>query len=488
MRDLHRSWICLVALLAAMPAVAQQLANSGFEDNLNNWSTFGQGWRTGGGGDAHSGSLGAVNDVQTSDSDTYRGLFQNVPVIPDNLYSGGAYIRAVNVDNSESWFELQFLDSSGSVIVQHQSTHVATDQGFTFMDIDPVLAPAGAVTASVRAIVYMPSAPGDTDYHIFDDIEFTNATPVHSNLLNWGFETGDFADWSTFGQGWSVSTGDVAFSHTYGAVNDVLLSDGDEWRGVIQNVAVTEGLTYAAGVYIRAVALESSEAWLELQWLNSSGGVISQLTTSAITTDQAFQLASLHGIVAPAGAVTASVRGIVHMVSAPTVTPDFLIFDEFYFLRPVDLTITLSASTNIVGANQLITYSLLINNRSASMSGSYFVTNDFTTNLTFVSASDDGVNSGSTVSWSMFGLLGGATTTLTVTATQPHYTGSTQEYVHTVSASVGSGIGDPISGNNSQSTQTTTVGVPMLTLLALLILGAVFIWARWRMQRREAEA
>ena len=213
MRDLHRSWICLVALLAAMPAVAQQLANSGFEDNLNNWSTFGQGWRTGGGGDAHSGSLGAVNDVQTSDSDTYRGLFQNVPVIPDNLYSGGAYIRAVNVDNSESWFELQFLDSSGSVIVQHQSTHVATDQGFTFMDIDPVLAPAGAVTASVRAIVYMPSAVGGTDYHIFDDVEFTNVTPVHSISQKRGFETGDIADWSTLGQEWSIGTGADTYSH-----------------------------------------------------------------------------------------------------------------------------------------------------------------------------------------------------------------------------------------------------------------------------------
>ncbi|MCO5045057.1 MAG: hypothetical protein M9935_07250 [Kiritimatiellae bacterium] len=92
------------------------------------------------------------------------------------------------------------------------------------------------------------------------------------------------------------------------------------------------------------------------------------------------------------------------------------------------------------------------------------------------------------MSWSSVRIGRWGTTTLTVTATQPHYTGSTQEYVHTVSASVGSGIGDPISGNNSQSTQTTTVGVPMLTLLALLILGAVFIWARWRMQRREAEA
>ncbi|MBW7907404.1 MAG: substrate-binding domain-containing protein [Kiritimatiellae bacterium] len=213
MRELHRSWICLVALLVAMPATAQRLVNSGFEDNLNNWNTFGQGWRTGGGGAARSGSLGAVNQVKTSNADTYRGLFQNVPVISNNLYKGGAYIRAVNVDNSASWFELQFLDSRGSVIVQYQSTHVATAQGFTFMGIGPVLAPAGAVTASVRAIVYMPSAVGGTDYHIFDDVEFTNVTPVHSISQKRGFETGDIADWSTLGQEWSIGTGADTYSH-----------------------------------------------------------------------------------------------------------------------------------------------------------------------------------------------------------------------------------------------------------------------------------
>lgn len=461
------------------------LLNPGFENGFDNWSTFGQGWRTSGGGDAHSGSLGMVNDVLTSDSDTFRGIFQNVPVIPDSLYSGGAYIRTVSVGTSESWIEIQFLDTSGNVIVQHQSAHVTADQGFTFMGIGTVLAPAGAVTASVRGIVYMPSSPADSDFHIFDDFVFTDETPVHPVLNNWGFETGNFSGWSTFGQGWRTSTGADAFTFTYGAVNDVLTTDVDEWRGVFQNIPVREGLTYAAGVYIRAVGVESSESWLELQWLDGSGGVISQQSTPAITADQPFLLSSLHNLIAPAGAVTASVRGIVHMISAPVDGPDFHIFDEFYFLKPVDLTISITSSTNIVEANQQITYYLLVSNRSASMSGSYFVTNNFTTNLLFVTASDNGINSGSTVTWSMFGLLGGATTTLTVIATQPNYTGSTQEFSHVVSASVSSGIGDPIPANNDSTTQTITVGIPMMTLLALLLVGGAILFARLRMHRRE---
>jgi hypothetical protein len=266
----------------------------------------------------------------------------------------------------------------------------------------------------------------------------------------------------------------------------VLTTDGDAWRGIYQNVAVTEGLTYAAGTYIRAVGVETSSSWLEVQWLDSSGGVLSQHATTAITADQPFLLSSLHDIVAPAGAVTASVRGVVHMPSAPAVDADFHNFEEFYFLRPVDLSITLTASTNVVGADQLITYTLMISNRSASMSGSYFITNDLTTNLTFVSATDGGVASGTMISWALFGLPGGMTTNVSVTATQPYFTGSTQEFSHAVSAAVSSGIGDPVPGNNTAGLNTITVGVPLLTLMGLCVLAAVIAAVSYRRHRRTA--
>jgi hypothetical protein len=472
-----------LAIVITLTEMAQGnlVTNPGFESgDSSSWESFGQGWRIGIGADAQSGTYGVVNDVLSTDGDLWRGHFQNIPIIPDTYYSGGANIRAVSVGSSESWFELQFLDVNGAVIAQHQSAHVAGDQGFTFMGIGTVLAPAGAVTASVRVIVYMASPPLDADFHIFDGVVFEDVTPPHAILENWGFETGDLSGWNTFGQGWRIGIDDDAYSHSHGAVNDVLFGDVDSWRGIYQNVRVTPGLTYAAGIYIRAVGVESSSSWLEVQWLDNAGGVISQLTTSAVVADQPFTLASLHNIVAPVGAVTASVRGIVHMVSAPAVDGDFHNFDEGYFLRPVDVSITLSASTNPVAAHQEIVYALLISNRSTSMSGSYFVTNNLTTNLAFVSASHGGVVNGSVVSWSLFGLLGGATTTLIVTAVQPHFTGSTQEYTQVVSASVQSGIGDPIPGNNSVLINTITVGIPMLGALATAILVISILYAAYR--------
>jgi hypothetical protein len=482
-------WTVGIWMITVLTTRANLLTNPGFEtDGLAAWTTFGQGWRTGGGDDARSGSVGAVNDVTSSDSDEWRGLAQNVPVIPNNLYSGGVYVRAVSIGNSEAFFELQFYDEDGDFIDQHQTGRVTTDQAFTFAGLNSILAPAGAVTASVRAIVYKPASPSDPpDFVIFDDFTFANVTPAHAVLQNWGFEEGGFAGWTTFGQGWRIGTGGDAYAYDRGAVNDILTTDVDEWRGAFQNLPVTAGLTYSAGVYIKAVAVESSRSWLELQWLNSSGGVISQLNTDPVTADQGFQLASLHGITAPAGAVTASVRAIVHMLSTPVENPDFHIFDELYFLRPVDLTVTITASTNIVGANEFITYSLLVSNRSESMSGAYTVNVDLTTNLAYSSASAHSSHSGTEVNWALFGLPGGSATTLTVTATQPHYTGSTQEFSHVVSATVTSTIGDPISGNDGTSTETITVGIPMFTTLALLLLAGVVAWVFVRHHRAPAE-
>lgn len=476
-------------LLAALGARADLLNNAGFEtDGLAGWSTFGQGWRTSNGADAHSGATGVVNDILVSDVDQWRGLVQRVPVIPDNFYSGGVYARAVSIGDSEAFFELQFLDEDGDVIEQHQSAHITADQAFTYTGLASILAPAGAVTASVRAIVFKPSSPSDPpDFFIFDDFSFSNTTPAHVTLQNWGFEVDGFANWTTFGQGWRISSGADAFASDHGAVNDVLTTDVDEWRGVYQNLPVSAGLTYSAGVYIRAVAVESSESFLEIQWLNSVGGMISQTTSAAVAADQGFQLASLHDILAPAGAVTASVRAIVHMLSAPTTNADFHVVDELYFLRPVDLTVTLTASTNIVAANQFITYTLLVSNRSDSMSGAYTVLIDLTTNLLFSGASSSGINTGTEVSWSLFGLLGGSTTTLIATATQPHDTGSTQEFSHVISASVTSQIGDPISGNDDSTTETITVGIPMFTTLALLLLAGVIVWVFIRNRRALAE-
>lgn len=148
---------------------------------------------------------------------------------------------------------------------------------------------------------------------------------------NPGFETGDLTDWSSFGQGWRTATGDDAYAGTYGLVCDVLdWHTGEEWRGVYQSVPVTAGLAYDAGVYIRTVSVDTSASFLELQWLDNIGGVISQEQSDSVTSDQAFTFMDIQSVTAPVGAVEASLRGVVQMQSLPTSgDSDFHVFDNF---------------------------------------------------------------------------------------------------------------------------------------------------------------
>jgi len=167
-----------------------------------------------------------------------------------------------------------------------------------------------------------------TQLIIIGYILFVAITASAELVVNGGFETGDLTSWSTFGQNWRIATGADAHSGTYGLVNDVLNTDVDNWRGVYQTVPITAGLDYTAGVYIRTVSLEISSSWFELQWLDSGGGVINQLQSSIVTSDQAFTFMGVGTVTAPANAVNASVRGVVNMASAPTDT-DFHVFDDF---------------------------------------------------------------------------------------------------------------------------------------------------------------
>jgi hypothetical protein len=156
------------------------------------------------------------------------------------------------------------------------------------------------------------------------------ATAASANLVdNPGFETGDFTSWTAWGQGWRTAGGGDAYEGSYGLINDVLTSDVDEWRGIYQDISITAGLFYDAGVYIRAVNVESSSSFLELQWRDSLGDQVgSTLATAWVSSDQAFTYLGFSNIEAPAGAVSARLQGVVNMSSAPGDT-DFHNFDNF---------------------------------------------------------------------------------------------------------------------------------------------------------------
>ena len=349
--------LLLLAILAA-PARAELLDNPGFESgDFSSWLTFGPGWRTSAGDDARSGAFGVVNDVSEwhLPEEQWRGVYQDVPVLPGETYSAEVFVRAVNIAHSESWLEVKWKDADGALVgLTHQSAHVAADQLFSPLSLPELVAPAGAVSASVNAVVFMTNLPpeGESDFHIFDDFSFVQLPP--NPVTNRSFETGDLAGWSSFGQGWRTGVGGDAASGAFGLVNDVLDSDSDSYRGVFQNIPVLPGTTYVASVSIRTLNLESSESWLEVQWLDPQSNFIAQAQTAHITNDQSFTRTSLPNLLPPDGAAFASLRGIVFMAAPPALDADFHIFDDFSFTPqtpsadPVPLQLSLSDPATLV--------------------------------------------------------------------------------------------------------------------------------------------
>ena len=176
-----------VALIGSSSS-ANLLINPGFETgDFSGWTRFTefQNWRvTDWPADIHSGSYAVVNDVLPSGGDEWRGMYQLIPVTEGVSYDYTAYQRAASVESgiSESFLELQWLNSSGGLISQWQSTHVIADQDWTFMGSDNLVAPMGAVTASVRSVVHVMGTPTDTDWHVSDDFSFAPTIPEPSTM------------------------------------------------------------------------------------------------------------------------------------------------------------------------------------------------------------------------------------------------------------------------------------------------------------------
>ena len=173
--------------------------------------------------------------------------------------------------------------------------------------------------------------------------------PAAAAVSNAGFETGDFTSWSTFSSGWRVSNfpGDQ-HGGTYGAVNDVFPADTDVFRGVHQSVSVTPGVTYTGGAWIRAVALDGdSQSWYEVQFFDGSNNLLQQFQSAHVLVDQPFTFMTAGPMLAPAGSVTASVRGIVFRTGTPSDT-DFHIFDDFVFVPEPSGTLAILGVAGLV--------------------------------------------------------------------------------------------------------------------------------------------
>jgi hypothetical protein len=188
MRAIYTTAAMVMAMaITAWAAPEHSLTNASFESgNFDGWQMFGQSWRTSANfvndayTDAHTGKMGAVNDVLTSHTnqvdDEWRGLFQSVRAKAGKEYIAGAWIKTMNVGPTEAYIELQFLDKAGQVLSFVQSEHITSDQDFTWVATPATKAPQGTEEANVRGIVHMiGTVTNDPAFHIFDDFEFKKA-------------------------------------------------------------------------------------------------------------------------------------------------------------------------------------------------------------------------------------------------------------------------------------------------------------------------
>lgn len=175
-----RRFVFMAVFLAmAAPASAARLRNPGFETgDFTFWQFHGEGWRPSTfSRDSRRGIYGAVNDVWTNGVDEFRVIHQEMKVKPGKAYWAGVWLRAVCIEGTESFLEVQFMDRDGNVLQQFQSEHVTKDQDHTFMTIDRMVAPEGSRSASVRGVVHLVTQPvHDTDFHVFDNFELREIT------------------------------------------------------------------------------------------------------------------------------------------------------------------------------------------------------------------------------------------------------------------------------------------------------------------------
>lgn len=162
------------------------------------------------------------------------------------------------------------------------------------------------------------------------------AGAASANLLtNPGFETGDFTGWNA--GGYYAGTGGDAQSGTYGGAYYVAPSQaGGSYFILDQIVPITEGLSYDASCWMRyAGTANNSEQFLEIQWINASGIMWgSGSGTTPVSGPQSYTQYSLNELIAPAGALSANVRAVVHTTDTTTDNA-WHTFDDFSFAESI---------------------------------------------------------------------------------------------------------------------------------------------------------
>ena len=157
-----------------------------------------------------------------------------------------------------------------------------------------------------------------------------------ANLLtNPGFETGDFTGWAV--GGWYNGTDDDAHTGDYGASREITSAiEGENYFVAEQWVPVTGALSYDLSGWMRIAGIpNASESFLELRWINASGGSEGQFGTAHLAETQDYTQYSLLAQLAPANAVTARVALVVHTTGGTITDTAWHTFDDLDFEQTI---------------------------------------------------------------------------------------------------------------------------------------------------------
>ena len=174
---------CAVLLVSAAVASANLLTNPGFETTdtgMPGWDAAG--WYVGHDADAHGGTNGLAYYVPAArGAGDYYVAMQSVPVTEGLNYDASMWLRTVSFNTSEAFMEVVFQDGAGGWVGQTASTAVTGVTAYAQYSLNALAAPAGAVTAMVRAVIHNTAATTDNAWYTFDDFSF-EAVPEPGTL------------------------------------------------------------------------------------------------------------------------------------------------------------------------------------------------------------------------------------------------------------------------------------------------------------------
>lgn len=169
-------------VMLAGTARANLLINPGFETGtFTGWEAGG--WYLGTGADARSGTYGAAYHVPSGrPSGEYYVMLQYVPVSAGVAYDASTWLRTASFNQSEAWLEVVFHNSSGGWVGQFQAPAVTGITSYAQYSLTNMLAPAGSVTASVRAVVHTTGLTTDNAWYTWDDFSFAQTIPEPTTM------------------------------------------------------------------------------------------------------------------------------------------------------------------------------------------------------------------------------------------------------------------------------------------------------------------